>query len=208
MASLHLQEVPKDIKGYKRYQIIALSRNEINKNVISAFTGCSIETVCKWNERNAINDKPRSGRPLVYEKEIQLKLIAFYCQTTPLPGCGRWTLRWAEKCLKEDSNPVGIPLSHSTIGRILNKHSLKPHLSKYFLHITDPDFFPKMEKIIPLYLNPPKYLYCFDECPGIQILQRLAPDMRTDEMRIRLEDRKSTRLNSSHIPLSRMPSSA
>ena len=31
---------------------------------------------------------------------------------------------------------------------------------------------------------------------------------KVDEKMIKLEDRKSTRLNSSHIPLSRMPSSA
>jgi len=28
-----------------------------------------------------------------------------------------------------------------------------------------------------LYKNPPEYLFCFDECPGIQILKRLTPDL-------------------------------
>lgn len=79
-------------------------------------------------------------------------------------------------------------ISHSTIGRILREHHLKPHLSKYFLQITDPDFFPKMERLISLYLNPPEYLFCFDECPGIQVLQRLAPNLQTEEMKIRLEE--------------------
>lgn len=60
--------------------------------------------------------------------------------------------------------------------------------SKYFLNITDPDFFPKMEPLIQLYLNPPQYLINFDECPGIQILQRLTPDLQTEQIKMRLEE--------------------
>jgi len=185
---LHLKEVPKDIKRHKRYQIIALSSNGINTQTIAEFTQCTVEMVYRWSGRCDINDKARSGRPFVYNQEIQLKIIAFYCQTTPLPGCGRWSLRWAEKNILKNSEPVGKPISHSTIGRILNRHHLKPHLSKYFLQVTDPDFFPKMEHIISLYFNQPKYLFSFDECPGIQVLQRLAPHLRTEETMKRLEE--------------------
>lgn len=188
ISSLQLKEVPRNIKLNTRYQIIVLSRNSINKNAISEFTGCSIEIVYRWGRRSDINDKPRSGRPAIYSEEIQLKIIAFYCQTTPLTGCGRWSLRWAEKHLKKHPNPVGQPISHSSIQRILKKHNLKPHLSKYFLQITDPDFFPKMEHLIPFYLNQPDHLYCFDECSGIQVLQRLAPDLQTEKMKKRLEE--------------------
>ncbi len=78
--------------------------------------------------------------------------------------------------------------SKSTIHRILMKNKLKPHQSRYFLHITDPDFFPKMEHLMNLYRNPPRHLFYFDECPGIQILKRLAPDLRTDTMMKRLEE--------------------
>ncbi len=160
----------------------------INKKVISEFAGCSIDIVYRWSKRLEINDKPRSGRPVIYTEEMQIKMISFYCQTTPLTGCGRWSLRWAEKQLNKYPGLIGKSISHSTIQRILKKHNLKPHLSRYFLQITDPDFFPKMEKLLPLYLNPPDNLYCFDECTGIQILQRLAPDLQTEEMKKRLEE--------------------
>lgn len=60
---------------------------------------------------------------------------------------------------------------------MLNRHDLKPHKNRYFLQITDPHFFEKMERLIDLYRNPPEYLFCFDECPGIQILKRLTPDL-------------------------------
>jgi len=37
-----------------------------------------------------------------------------------------------------------------------------------------------MEKIIWLYLNPPKYLFSLDECTGLQVLERIAPDLDAD----------------------------
>ena len=168
--------------------MITLSRNGIQAKVIAEYTQCSEDIVYRWKERCDISDKPRSGRPVVYNQETQLKIIAFYCQTTPLPGCGRWTLRWAKNHIPENFELNGKPISHSTIGRILNKHRLKPHLSKYFLQITDPDFFPKMELLVSLYLNQPEYLFCFDECPGIQVLQKLAPHLQTEETKKRLEE--------------------
>lgn len=188
IAELQLKEIPDNMKHYKRYQIISLSRSGVRNKVISKITDCSKGIISRWRQRSDINDNPRSGRPLIYDEPIQLKTIAFYCQTTPLPDCGRWSLRTAGKHLKNNSNLIGLPTSPSTIQRILKNHKLKPHLSNYFLQITDPDFFPKMEPLIQLYLNPPENLFCFDECPGIQVLQRLAPDLQTEETRIRLEE--------------------
>jgi hypothetical protein len=54
--------------------------------------------------------------------------------------------------------------------------------------ISDPEFFPKMEHLISLYKNPPRNLFFFDESPGIQILMRLSPDLRTEETKKRLEE--------------------
>ena len=180
--------MPKDVKRHTRYQIIALSSHGLETQTIAEFSQCSIEMVYRWKGRLDVNDKARLGRPSLYNQEIQLKVIALYCQTTPLPGCGRWSLRWAEKHLPKNPEPVGKPISHSTIGRILNRHHLKPHLSKYFLQITDPDFFTKMKRIISLYFNQPKYLFSFDECPGIRVLQRPAPHPGTEETMKRPEE--------------------
>lgn len=78
--------------------------------------------------------------------------------------------------------------SKSTIQRVLANNKLKPHRSKYFLHITDPDFFSKLDPLLELYKKPPTNLFFFDECPGIQILQRLTPDIQTEETRKRIEE--------------------
>jgi hypothetical protein len=180
MTSLQLTEIATAMKYYKRYQIKALSESGISHKVTSKITDLSQEIVSRWSQRDNIYDNSRSGRPVVYNEAIQLRTIGFYCQTTPLQNCGRWSLRVAGKDIENNSELLGLPSSHATIQRLLKKHHLKVHRSKYFLQITDPDFFPKMDHLIQLYLNPPEYLFCFDECPGIQVLQRLAPDLQTE----------------------------
>ena len=165
-----------------------MSDDNENIHVISNNAGCHISTVKRWIKRDYISDMPREGRPKIYDLSVQLSLLGFYCQTKPLSDYGRWTLRVASKYLEKHEEILGVSLPKSTIHRILQANNLKPHLSKYFLHISDPDFFLKMNLLIKLYLNPPEYLYSFDECPGIQVLQRLLPDLQTEKMKIRLEE--------------------
>jgi len=90
-------------------------------------------------------------------------------------GHGKWSFRTAEIFLTRHPDVLGISPSRSTIHRILSRHGIRPHKNKYFLHISDPDFFPKMEHLIELKNSSPEHLYYFDESPGIQVLQRLAP---------------------------------
>ncbi|MCP3967410.1 MAG: IS630 family transposase [Desulfobacteraceae bacterium] len=179
-------------KGFVRKTIIVLAGHGIGTAVISQFVGCSEFTVRRWIRRDAeedsLKDRQRSGRPIIYTEEQNLKIVAFYCQTKPMRDCGRWSFRWAALHLKAYPECLRMAPSKSTIHRILKSNKLKPHLSRYFLHITDPEFFPKMEHLVALYTNPPKFLFFFDECPGIQVLKRLTPDLRTDETKVRLEE--------------------
>jgi len=172
--------------------MVALTSIGLAVKAISIFVQRSVWTVQRWLRRSEttgdLGDLPRLGRPAIYTEETKLRLIAVYCQTHPLPGCGRWSLRWAACHLLAEPNTVGVTPSKSTLHRILKGNHLKPHLSSYFLHITDPDFFPKMEHLVDLYHNPPALLFFFDECPGIQILKRLVPDLQTDTMKQRLEE--------------------
>lgn len=176
----------------RRGAIIALADARIALNTIAKLVRCSVSTVRRWirraQETGELHDRARSGRPAIYRQKLQMRIVAFYCQTQPLPNAGRWTLRWAARRLHSDNTVVEASPSKSTIHRILQSNRLKPHQSRYFLHITDPDFFPKMEHLVGLYGNPPANLFFFDECPGIQILQRLTPDLQTDGMRKRLEE--------------------
>lgn len=179
-------------KSSYRKAIINLVDSEFSVQSISDLMNCSCSTVRRCIKRNienkGLNDLPRSGRDQVYNEDDRLKIIAFYCQTKPLSDCGRWTLNWASNHLKENPDLISLSPSKSTIQRILKANNLKPHLSHYFLHITDPNFFPKMEHLLSLYKNPPRNLIFFDESPAIQVLTRLIPDLRTESMCKRLEE--------------------
>jgi transposase len=161
-------------------------------NAAAMLAGCSVSTVARsikrMNNTGDLTERSRSGRPAIYSETFKLEFTGFYCQTQPFPNSGRWTLRWAATHLAAHPEIVKGTPSKSTIQRILKENNLKPHQSRYFLHITDPDFFPKMEHLIQLYLNPPQNLFFFDECPGIQILKRLVPDLRTEKTAKRLEE--------------------
>ena len=179
-----------DLKGgekrlYQRKQIAILHENNVPARRIAWFSDSRLRLVKKWiiriESEETISDHSRSGRPVVFTDDIRLKVMAFFCQTSPLPGCSSWSLRWAETYFKEHPETINYPISHSGIQRILKMHALRPHKQKYFLQITDPDFFPKMEHIVHLYLNPPEYLFCFDECTGIQALERLTPDLPAEK---------------------------
>ena len=162
-----------------RLQLRVLLQHKIPETTICSILGCDIKTVSMWKDRfyagDGIIDKPRTGRPPTIPSEVSHRLLGFYCQHNPLPGCTKWTIRWAEIYLKKHPDILQCTISRSSIHRFLKSNSLKPHRNKYFMQICDPDFFPKMEKIIKAYNSLYKYLFCLDECTGLQALERKAP---------------------------------
>ena len=168
----------------RRFEILVLVQAGVHPGLVAWFCGCSRTLVLRWGRGAAetadLLDGERPGHPLLFSESTRLKLIAFYCQS-PLPGCRGWSVRWAAAYLGEHREILGCAISASSIHRILNAHSLRPHRLKYFLHITDPLFFPKMEVLLRLYADPPPYLFCFDECTGLQALERKGVEMVTDD---------------------------
>ena len=177
----------------QRATIAALNQANIDNRSIAIFTETNPKSVFRWvcriEEGKPLTDAKRSGRPRHFSESARLMTIAVYCQhSPPLPGVHQWSLRDAQAYFKEHPETLGSPISHATIQRILLEHALRPHRQKYYLQITDPDFFPKMEHVIGLYSNPPRNLYCFDECTCIQALKRLTPTLPPDPNQPALED--------------------
>ena len=177
----------------KRAVMVALNLGGIDRQSIALFTETHPKTVVRWicrvEEGRPLEDATRCGRPRRFTESSRLSVIAVYCQEhPPLPGVHRWSLRDAQRYFQEHPERLGTTVSHSTIQRILSEHSLQPHRRKYYLQITDPDFFPKMERIIDCYMNPPENLYCFDECTCIQALNRLTPNLPVKAGQPVLED--------------------
>ena len=131
-----------------RWAIVALSRAGISPSTLAVFTETHPSTVRRWicrvEEGQSLTDRPRCGRPRSYGEASRLMTIAVYCQQAPpLPGVHRWSLRDAERHFQEHPESVGGPITRATIHRILSEHALRPHRRRYYLQITDPDFFPK-----------------------------------------------------------------
>jgi hypothetical protein len=104
-------------------------------------------------------------------------LVAAFCALSLLPLTGALP---GPEVLPE--LPL-LPMSRSTIWRILQETDIKPHKSVYWLTSHDPDFEAKSQEICRLYLNAPamwqegKAVICTDERTGILIRQRLHPSM-------------------------------
>jgi len=163
----------------------ALSIEGIAPRTIAVLTQTHQTTVRRWacriKEGGLLTDLPRSGRPRTFSQAARLMTIAVYCQQNPpLPGIHTWSLRDAQRHFNERPEILGAPIGRATLQRILLEHALRPHRRSYYLQITDPDFFPKMEHIVDVYLNPPQNLFCFDECTCLQALKRVSPDMPPD----------------------------
>ncbi len=164
-----------------RLSIMVLCQHNIEPAQIGRFLGCHIQTVRTWKKRfcneDSIDDRTRPGAKPKFLEETSQRVIAFFCQFETLPGYARWTLSTACQYFKNNPELLGenITISRSSIHRLLGAHALKPHRFCYFLHLSDPDFFTKMDHIIEVYANVSKNLFCFDECTGIQALEFIAP---------------------------------
>jgi len=180
-------------KIQRRAFMAALSIEGVDPRTIAVITQTDRATVSRWvcrvEDGDLLTDRTRSGRPRKFSEAARLTTIAIYCQQSPpLPGVHTWSLRDAHQYVNEHPEILGIPIGRETIRRILLEHALRPHRREYYLQITDPDFFPKMEHIVELYLNPSRYLFCFDECTCIQALKRVSPDLPPKANQPRKED--------------------
>ncbi|HEU0073821.1 MAG TPA: IS630 family transposase [Dehalococcoidia bacterium] len=176
-----------------RARMVALSLEGFAPSTVATLTDTDPSTVQRWvsraQEGGLLTDLARSGRPRTFSPAARLKTIAVYCQQAPpLPGVHTWSLSDAHRYFNEHPDILGASIGRTTLHRILLEHALRPHRRQYYLQITDPDFFPKMEHITELYLNPPPLLFCFDECTCIQALKRLSPDLPAAPHQPRRED--------------------
>ena len=125
-----------DLKGgekrlHQRKQIAILHKNNVPDRRIAWFLQSRLRPVNRWiiriESEQTISDRPRSGRPPTFTEDICLKVIAFFCQKSPLPGCSNWSLRWAKAYFQEHPELLDCTISHASIQRILKMHALRPH---------------------------------------------------------------------------------
>ena len=174
----------------ERRAIITLHQQNVPLGTIAWFLRRHPTTIARWRDRfiqnHILDDRPRPGAKPKFDPAMKRQIFSFYTQTPPPPGCRRWTLRWAEAYYLADSH---IKIDHCTIMRILHQYGFRPHKRIDFMHMIDPDFFPKTEHIISVYKAGYPYLFCFDECPCLQAITRDVPDLPGQDGNLKIDTR-------------------
>jgi transposase len=123
-------------RAAKRARVVLLAADGVPNRQIASMVGMDEHTVAQWRRRfqserlAGLPDRKRSGRPLVYDHDQRLRIVATVTQEPPDPAS-----HWRHSQLAEELADMGI--SASQIGRILADLDIKPHRVRSW--ITRPD---------------------------------------------------------------------
>lgn len=155
---------------------------------------CCEQTVSNWRKRfiarrsegpvAALDDLPRSGRPVTYGAPERARIVVTVCETLKkreLP-LSRFSISDLHKIVIEEEGLAD--LSHGSLARILAENALKPWQYSYWLFPRDPNFVEKACVVLDLYagfwegqrLKPDEYVLSADE-KTIQVLKRKHPGL-------------------------------
>jgi transposase len=161
----------------KRARIVLLAADGLPNRQIAPMVGMNQHTVAQWRRRFAaeglagLQDRKRSGRPLVYDHDQRLRIVATVTQEPPDPAS-----HWSHSQLAKALADMGI--SASQIGRILADLDIKPHrVRSWITRPDDPGFWERAADICGLYLVPPTnaLVLSVDEKTGIGARSRTRP---------------------------------
>jgi transposase len=131
--------------------ILAADEGETNRTIAAAM-GIRTGTVSKWRTRFArnrlagLNDLPRSGVPLKYDKTTERRILA-QLDEPPRAGYATWTGKSVAEALGD--------VSAHQVWRVLRRYTIHLQRRRSWCVSTDPQFAQKAADIVSLYLAPP-----------------------------------------------------
>ena len=167
-------------RAAKRARIVLLAADGVPNRQIAPIVGMNQHTVAHWRHRfqaerlAGLQDRKRPGRPLVYDHDQRLRIVATVTQQPPDPAS-----HWSHSQLAGELADMGI--SASQIGRILADLDIKPHrVRSWITRPQDPGFWERAADICGLYLIPPTgaLVRSVDEKTGIGARSRTRPTTR------------------------------
>ena len=163
-----------------RARIVLLAADGVSSRRISGVVGMHESHVAMWRQQflarglDGLRDAPRPGRPLVYDAEDRLKIVALATsQRDPDEPEATWTYQALADALADE---VGI--SRSQLWKFLDRLDIKPHKVVGWLNRRhDPEFWERVRDVCGLYLSPPHnaLVLSVDEKTGIQAKERRVP---------------------------------
>jgi len=116
----------------------------------------------------ALNDDPRTGRPVEIDDRMKSQIVAMVCSDPP-EGFDRWTLELLKEKTEKDN--VAGAISKESIRLILKEHDLKPWQQKMWcVPELDETYIERMEDVLDVYERPYNEQYpviCIDEKPVV-----------------------------------------
>jgi transposase len=167
-------------RAAKRARVVLLAADGLPNRQIAPIVGMNQHTVAHWRHRfqaerlAGLQDRKRPGRPLVYDHDQRLRIVATVTQQPPDPAS-----HWSHSQLAKELADMGI--SASQIGRILADLDIKPHrVRSWITRPQDPGFWERAADICGLYLIPPTgaLVLSVDDKTGIGARSRTRPTTR------------------------------
>ncbi len=156
-----------------RARVILRASAGVANEAVAHELSISPTSVLLWRRRfesdrlAGLADAPRSGRPLVYGREVRDRIIAATLSPPP-----EGTTHWSARRLARQTG-----ISITTIQRFWAEAHLKPHRTETFKFSTDPELVAKVRDVVGLHLDPPARAVALsvDEKTQIQALDRTQP---------------------------------
>ena len=200
-----------EYRKVQRAKIILMSADGMSNAEISAAIGVHHNTVATFVTKYlaagfeyAINDSARTGKPGTISDDEKAWITSIACTKPKDLGYAQelWTYRKLRDHVRGACESAGFPglkqISHNTVRMILERNSIKPNKITYYLEKKDSEFEAKMHDVLVVYkqvsmcfdsngnltipMDQPKTVtVSYDEKPGIQALQNIAPDLPPTE---------------------------
>jgi transposase len=159
----------------QRARVVLLAAEGVPNRRIAGAVGLSEQKVAQWRNRFAeqrfegLGDRPRTGRPLVYDHDKRVEVFKTACSPPP-EGETHWTVR---------SLAGAVGIGKSQTGAILAEADLKPHQVRSWLTSLDPEFDTKQADVCGLYLSPPEnaIVVSIDEKTSIQAKEPIREEL-------------------------------
>ena len=196
-----------EYRKVQRAKIILMSADGMSNAEISAAIGVHHNTVAAFVTKYlaagfeyAVNDAARTGKPGTISDDEKARITSIACTKPKDLGYAQElrTYRKLRDHVRGSCEAAGFPglkrISHNTVRTILERNAIKPNKITYYLERKDPEFEEKMHNVLVVYkqvsmcfdsdgnliipMDEPKTVtVSYDEKPGIQALQNIAPDL-------------------------------
>jgi transposase len=176
-----LEAIVSDRNGLQKHvwraRIVLLTTDGLGTNEIMRRASTSKVTVWRWQERfmrrgvaGLLRGNARPSRIPPLPASVREHAMALTLGDPPGEAT-HWTAEMMAKA-------VGISVSSAQ--RIWRAHRLQPHRVRQFKLSRDPEFVPKLQDIVGLYVDPPAHaiVLSVDERLQIQALDRTQPGLR------------------------------